>query len=48
MLIDHKIPSVISVQAVFGTEPHKTAAVLQDGINSILREAVVDGEVAEF
>jgi hypothetical protein len=28
-------------------EPHKTAAVLQDGINGVLRKAVVDGEMAE-
>ena len=42
----HRI-TVILVQPVFGAEPHKSTPVLQNGVNGVLGEAVLDGQVFE-
>jgi len=36
--------AVIAVEAVKGTEPHEASAVLMNGVNRVVRQAVADVE----
>jgi hypothetical protein len=47
VLIYGKTISVVLVEPVLRTEPHETIAVLLNGINDVVREPLIDGNVVE-
>ena len=40
--------AIIAVEALSGAKPHETAAILQNGHDVVLCQAIFGGEVAEF
>ena len=47
MVEDCDVVAVIQVQPILRAEPEQTAVVLQDGVDRLLRETVLDQQVAE-
>ncbi len=45
MIIRSDLSRVVAVQPFAGSEPHKTAGVLNDSIYGTLRQPILDGEV---
>ena len=48
MLVHDEGVAVIAIEAVSGGKPHEAPAILQNGSNIALREAIVGGEMSEF
>jgi hypothetical protein len=47
MFIDMKLIAVVSVESIFGAEPHESQAVLKDTSDSATRESLPDRKSAE-
>ena len=48
MLVHDEGVTVIAIKAVSGGKPHEAPAILQNGSNIALRQAIVRGEMGEF
>ena len=48
VLVDDEGVTVIAIEAISRGKPHEAPAILQNGNNIALREAIVGGEVGEF
>lgn len=48
MLVHEEGVTVIAIEAISGGKPHEAPAILQNGSNIALREAIVRGEVGKF
>jgi hypothetical protein len=47
VLVHNESVTVIAIEAVSGGKPHEAAAILQNGSNIALRQAIVRGEMLE-